>query len=199
MAAVRSRNLIRITAAKTPLRCARPTRRGFLLHMNESVTRERLMEVLAYNPETGVFIWKKRPTTGAHRIKAGDVAGSMNKGYRIISIDRVRYFTHRLAWLYHYGCWPNGDLDHWDHATDNNAVGNLREGTDTQNLGNQNDAHRDSKSGILGVIWDKNRQKWKTEIQFGRIRKHIGRFDTKEEAQTAYLSAKRQHHEFCTL
>lgn len=61
----------------------------------KSLTSERLREVLAYDPDTGVFTRKVRT---AKRVKIGDVAGCLNgKGYIHISIDGRLHKAHRLA------------------------------------------------------------------------------------------------------
>lgn len=73
----------------------------------ESLTRERLTEVLDYDKSTGRFVWKKKT---AHSIVIGSEAGSIKATstgvYRFINVDGVRYAAHRLAWLYVFGEWP---------------------------------------------------------------------------------------------
>ncbi|EFE1615700.1 hypothetical protein CKI87_000297 [Escherichia coli] len=65
------------------------------------------MEVLDYNKETGIFTWKKKLSA---RGAVGKVAGTISYGYNAINIDGVRYFAHRLAWLYVYGEWPKQEI-----------------------------------------------------------------------------------------
>ena len=61
------------------------------------LTHDRLLTVLHYGKETGIFTWL---VSAAHRIKVGDVAGSPSgRGYRKIMIDGEKYYAHRLAWL----------------------------------------------------------------------------------------------------
>ena len=48
---------------------------------------------------------------------------------------------------------------------------------------------KNNTSGVRGVIWDKTRQKWRAEIKYAGRRQYLGRYKTKEEAQTAYAEA----------
>ena len=118
----------------------------------------RLKELVDYDSETGIFTWK--PRKWAYGAKAGTEAGWRDwKGYVIITLDRVNYRAHRLAWLYMTGEWPSQDVDHKDRNKANNRWINLREATRSQNMGNQ--SLRDcNTSGVKGVSWDKKTGKW---------------------------------------
>lgn len=116
------------------------------------LTQQRLKELLVYNPETGVF----RRLVARPNAPAGSVAGSaLPTGHLRISVDGQRYFAHRLAWFYVYGCWPNGDLDHRDRRPNHNAIDNLREATTSQNQANVG-LRKDNMSGYRGVCYDKS-------------------------------------------
>jgi hypothetical protein len=93
--------------------------------MNPKITHERLLQVLDYNPATGAFTWKVRPS---NRIHVGDIAGVVTGlGYRFITIDREKMQASRLAWFYVHGVWPSGDVTFEDKNTDNCAIENLRD------------------------------------------------------------------------
>ena len=52
-------------------------------------------------------------------------------------------------------------------------------------------------SGYKGVSWAKNARKWRVRIMFENKYKHIGYFETKEEAYSSYCeSSKKYHGEF---
>lgn len=141
------------------------------------------MEVLAYDPETGIFVWRE-----SNRGLLGQVAGAItNEGYRRIMIDGVRYVAHRLAWLYAHGFWPQGALDHRDRQRDNNAIRNLRLATGSQNAANRK-AHTTNKLGVKGV---RLHECGKYVARIGRegTVKYLGAFDTQGAAKAAYDAA----------
>jgi hypothetical protein len=156
---------------------------------------ERLSELLAYSPESGEFIWI---APASRRVKVGAVAGSLTSGgYISIRVDGVAYQAHRLAWLWVTGQWPTHEIDHRDGVRTNNRIGNLRDATRLVNAQNMRLPKRNSKSGVLGVVPYGDR--WIARITAKRKEKHLGIFDTSDAAHAAYLSAKRELHEGCTL
>lgn len=74
-----------------------------------SLTHARLLEVLDYDPVSGLFRWR---ISNSNRAPVGAIAGSRRKGHLAIRIDGVRHYAHRLAWLYMTGEWPKGQIDH---------------------------------------------------------------------------------------
>lgn len=71
------------------------------------ISAERLRELLSYDLDTGVFIWRHR----RRGIRVGDVAGYKDRlGYINITIEYRRYFAHRLSWFYVYGYWPPAEI-----------------------------------------------------------------------------------------
>jgi hypothetical protein len=158
------------------------------------LTQERLKELLHYDPDTGIFI---NLTQRRGRAKKGAVAGTKNpKGYIIIMIDGKFYYAHRLAWFYFYGEFPEGFLDHKNQNPSNNRICNLRLATTQENAQNISNPRINNKSGFRGVSWYKSTNKWLAHITINRKVKHLGYFDTPEEAHEAYLNAKREIHIF---
>lgn len=151
---------------------------------NAILTQARLKELLHYNPETGVFTWIK---SNSPRAMAGAIAGTYVKatGYCALAIDNKDYLQHRLAWLYIYGKFPEADIDHINGVPHDNRLLNLRSCTRAQNLSNMKVCTTNS-SGQKGVSFDKTRNKWKAQISIKNWNTFIGRFNTKEEASTAY-------------
>ena len=45
---------------------------------------------------------------------------------------------------------------------------------------------------VKGYSWDNQKQKWKARIKINQRIRHLGYFDTEEQAHEAYLTAKRQ-------
>lgn len=144
------------------------------------VTHTRLLQVLRYEPDTGLFY--RRIDVRAH--KAGSIAGNAKdqaSKYVRISIDNKSYLAHQLAWFYMTERWADY-VDHKDTANKNNKWENLREATPGQNSGNIK-KHSDNKTGYKGVSIrnGKFRAKCKT--------KDLGLFDSAEEAARAYDQA----------
>lgn len=95
---------------------------------------ERARELLTYDPNTGVLVWRQNR---GRRIKAGDIAGSQNTyGRWSISIDGQAYPAHRIAWALYYGKQPSDYIDHIDRYPGNNKINNLREVTHSENIKN---------------------------------------------------------------
>jgi hypothetical protein len=146
----------------------------------------RLREALAYDPETGVFTWRIRASKNTH---IGEIAGCPRPkmGYIRISLDGGMYYAHRLAWGYVYGVWPAGQIDHINGVRTDNRICNLRDVTSSVN--NHNSTRKAAnRAGYTGV-----RMTPKGRYVATICRRHIGVFDTPDQAHAAYLAAKRAH------
>lgn len=152
----------------------------------------RLRELLKYDPATGVFTWRERRGPRVAGAQAGSVKNA--KGYRYIRLDGALHFEHRLAWLYETGEWPAEEIDHINGDASDNRIENLREATRGQNAQNLAMSPKNT-SGYRGVCWDPVNGKWCAQIHAGRHVK-LGRFDTLEAANSAYLKAKQKLHTF---
>lgn len=78
------------------------------------------------------------------------------------------------------------EVDHRDGNGLNNRRLNLRWATRTQNRANQR--RSSSTSGVKGVYWHSRDKTWQSAI----AGKHLGYFNSKEEAQSAYAAAAEQ-------
>jgi len=157
---------------------------------------EILKENLQYDSLTGIFTWL---ISSAKCIKVGDIAGSLDKGYVKIQINKKIYFAHRLAWLYMTGEMPKDVIDHINGIRNDNRICNLREATGQQNSHNQIKPFKNNTTGRLGVTFDKTTNKFLAQIRLNTKTKYIGRFSTLEEASAAYIAAKRKYHSFYTI
>jgi len=121
------------------------------------------------------------------------------QGYLRVTVDGRRYLQHRLIWFFVYGKFPSEQVDHIDGDRTNNAIANLRHVSNMKNAQNIRRAHRDSKTGLLGVAATE-RGTWEARIQVNGRRTCLGStFKTPEEAHAVYLDAKRRLHEGCTI
>lgn len=169
----------------------------------DAITAARLREILEYDPETGIFIWKN---TKARRIRNGEEAGSIrpfHRGtelyYRIINVDYSPIGAHRLAWLYMTGEWPTLEVDHIDRDGTNNRWSNLRLSTSSQNKFNRG-MQANNAVGLKGVCWHPQSRKFRATISAHGKQKHLGLFDCPAAAHFAYIiAAEKMHGEFARL
>ena len=142
------------------------------------LTHERLLTVLNYAPDTGVFTWKVR---SSNRIQVGDRAGVVGaKGYRFITVDGERLQASRVAWFYEHGEWPKGDIVFDDGDTDNCAIANLKDLSRVE-AARLRSAPASNTSGHKGVSPAKNGG-WKAAITCNYKQINLGIFKSKEEA-----------------
>lgn len=155
-----------------------------------NLTVEWLRDNLAYEPETGAFLWKKR---GYGRVMDRVLGTDAWPGYVVIKVAGVVYYAHRLAWFYVNGEWPNGQVDHIDSNKANNAIINLRIATSAQNA-----AGRDTKRTIApsrGVF--PHGSGFVARIHHKGVRHYLGYFPTHAAAKAAYeAKAQEIHGEF---
>ncbi len=151
------------------------------------LTQARLKELLNYDPETGLFVWRV-----TRRVRAGTIAGSKHptQHYISIKIDGVLHKAHRLAWLYSYGVWPPNDIDHINRVRTDNRLINIRLATRAENCQNRR-MRSDNSSGITGISWRKRDKKWDVRIGLGNKSKHLGCFDELSDAITARQEAEK--------
>lgn len=173
------------------------------------VTYELAHKLLSYDECSGRLVWKPRPlkmfssardantwNTRYAGVDAGTIVGHKSGNYtkyKNVVIRPSRYKAHRIIWLMQTGNWPKGHIDHIDGNGLNNCWSNLREATASQNAMNQR-VRSDSASGIKGVSYDKARNVWYVYIDVDRKRKHLGRYETKDEAAAARLAAEKIYH-----
>jgi hypothetical protein len=162
---------------------------------------EYVSSVLHYDSDTGILTWKRRPeehfkskgvcssqNTQHFGKEAGCARRSNRTVYRTVKIDGRQYQAHRLAYLLYTGAQPEGAIDHIDGNGLNNRASNLRDVTCGENTRNAR-RRRDNTSGVNGVVWRKDLQKWRAVIRVEGRYQHLGHFDTIEEAAAARAAA----------
>lgn len=166
-----------------------------------SINHEQLMSMLAYDPATGIFVWRQKIGAGREINRwntrhAGRRAGSPNRdGYIQINIRKTQYGAHRLAWLYVNKEWPRLEIDHRNGDKADNRIANLREADRFQQMQNVK-APATNTSGFKGVSLHQKTKRWRATANFNGKPKHLGYFATREEAYQAYLDAIAARGEF---
>ena len=158
----------------------------------ETLTRDRLLDLLSINTEHGTFTWKH---TMGGKAKKGQEAGALTaNGYVTIRIDQRDYLAHRLMWLYVYGGFPVLNVDHIDRDKTNNRPTNLRIATEKQNAENRPLKSKNS-SGHRGVFYRKylKSKPWHVSITNNRKTIHVGYYATADEAIAARRAAEDQY------
>jgi hypothetical protein len=158
-----------------------PARRGSQRNVRGCVMSDLslLISSLIYNPLTGEFI---RTASRNRPDMVGKRADSFTQhGYRVLCVCGVRYYAHRVAWLFVYGEWP----DHIDHingiGTDNRIV-NLRSCSQAENVRNQRISIK-NKSGCKNVSWHTKSQKWMVTVTIAKKQQYFGLFEDIDDAK----------------
>jgi len=149
------------------------------------ITQEELKEILEYDRDSGLFVWKK--SKGSK--KAGEIAGSISgHGYIVIMINKINYMAHRLAFLYEYGYIPT-QVDHDNQNRKDNRLANLNASDEKENMKNKT-KYNNNRSGVAGVNWNKNANRWEARISIDGKRKSLGKFVEFSEAVNARKNAE---------
>ena len=115
------------------------------------------------------------------------------KGYYIISLCKngksKTFQIHQLVAIHFLNHVPNGlssVVNHIDFNKNNNNVSNLEI---VSNRENSNRKHLKSTSKYIGVSWDKNKNKWQSQIKKEGKTIFLGRFNSELDASIAYQNA----------
>lgn len=108
-------------------------------------------------------------------------------GYARMTRNNKSISMHRHIWQNKFGTIPDGmQIDHINGNRLDNRKDNLRLVTNQENQWNQRKAK--------GCHWNNNLKKWIATIGVNGKLKHLGCFDSEEEARNAYLEAKLVYH-----
>jgi hypothetical protein len=167
--------------------------------MSDALTASKLRELVFYDPDTGVFLWLKS-RSGTNGV--GEPVGCIDKSRDtvVMTVNGVRCFAHRAAFLYMTGKWPTYEVDHINGNRLDNRWQNLR---DVPRLINQQNIRKaigkNCSERLLGTSFNKAKKKWTACIGQAGKTIHLGSFDTPEQAHERYLAKKREIHAGCTI
>lgn len=142
-----------------------------------------------YNSE-GVFRGMKySPNTGLlYGISGKPLTRTSNGGYKVFVLRGKTYLVHRAAMAIMGFDVRTKFVDHINGDKADNRFSNLR--LATKRINNQNNLKVRSEGKLLGASWHKHTKKWRSVIGLGQRKyKHLGYFDTQQDANRAYLSA----------
>lgn len=153
------------------------------------LTCKQLTQMFTYDPRTGEVFWA---VNWGRKCPIGTRLGGVNdKGYVEAQIKGRRYSVHRVAWICMTGQAPPHEIDHINRDRADNRWANLRAVTTAQNAFNRS-KYRTNTSGHPGVHTAGGR--WRACISIGNKHKHLGTFDTIEEAVAVRAAAKAEYH-----
>lgn len=159
---------------------------------------QELRDMLHLDEASGRLFWKERKNmiAGWNERCAGKETFTRTdrKGYKVGILLNRHAKAHHVVWALTHGQWPTGITDHIDGNKANNIPSNLRMASPSQNNFNRR-AYSNNKSGLKGVCWSKARSKWIAQISANGTEKHLGYFNTKEEAHAAYCTAAVELHD----
>jgi hypothetical protein len=154
------------------------------------ISHEGLLAILHYDPETGIFT-RKISLGGKY---AGTEAGTdHSNGYRQVTINKKKYFLHRLAWFYVHGEWPPHEIDHINGIRNDNRLCNLRCVTHKENLKNLR-IPKNNTSGVVGVSWSNKDSVWTSQIKVSGKAIYLGSFIKFEDAVKARREAEKKYN-----
>lgn len=155
--------------------------------MANDITAERARALFEYDPDTGLLFWLSGPRNGS-------AAGCLRSdGYIYVKVAGVMIGAHRIAWVHYHGAPFKNEGDHKDRDRSNNAIGNLRDATPTQNRANAK-IRSTNKTGFKGVCFDRRAGKYRADIRANGKRKTLGYFDNPEIAAAHYNQAASAAH-----
>ena len=138
-----------------------------------------------YNPETGEI-------TGIR----GKVVTAKRYGYIYLAVTldekHIKLYGHQFAWWSYYQKIHENDIlsiDHDDRVKTNNRISNLK-----LKPYRDNNLNRDWIENCKGYTFYKRNGKWRAQIRIERERKHLGYFDTEQEAREVYLTALKNYY-----
>lgn len=117
-------------------------------------------------------------------------------GYGRFGIRGVTSSAHRVAWFLAHGSLPPDGtvLDHACSTPQCVSVDHLRVVTTKQNNEHLRGPNSRSKSGVRGVHWHRQTNRWQAQLSHHGRSIHVGYFDTISEAEDAVRAARAEIH-----
>lgn len=169
------------------LRCGHIKERTTFDKNNFSIY-DNYAEMYIYNVDSEIIAVVKIDIDDIEKIKKYKWCLS-SYGYPISCINGRNISLHRFLLN------PNDDrvVDHINGDTLDNRRSNLRICTQQENSMNKK-MNSNNTSGVKGVYWCKNANKWRAKIQVDGKEKHLGLFSNLEDAKKARELAEEKYY-----
>jgi hypothetical protein len=153
------------------------------------ITKEYLEQWLTY--DNGRLLWKVQK---GYKNKVGKEAGFKHKGdgYWRIELDNKSYKRSRLVFLMFHGYLPKM-VDHINGVREDDRVENLRAADALTNAWNAG-VKKTSTLKVKGVSWHSRDKVFQARIRHEGKEKHLGVFDSLEEAEKCVREFREKHH-----
>lgn len=160
---------------------------------------ETVSELVRLDAATGKLYWLRRPVSMFSSERSAKIWNTQfsgkeafntpdGRGYLAGTMLWFRYKAHRIVWLMATGKWPSMQIDHINGNRADNRFENLREVENVENLRNAA-LKSNNTSGVCGVVWRQEGQKWEAKIGHQGKNVYLGRFAKLEDAIAARAKA----------
>lgn len=157
-----------------------------------------LRQCFRYDAETGALYWRERPREHFSRARdwqkfntqrAGCRADhGPDDGRRMVRVTfegrAVSTGAHRVAFALHHDVAAPAEVDHQDLNEGNNRPSNLRAADRSGQCSNR---RAFAKTGLPKGVTEVS-GRFRAQITFARTTRHLGTFDTAEQAHAAYCA-----------
>jgi len=155
--------------------------------------------LIHYDHSSGIAAWKVRDRSLFRRNQdylswntkfAWSCVGGMPRpdGYLGTKIFNVPYMVHRIVWAMYHGENTGYEIDHVNGDRSDNRITNLRAVHSSVNSRNKC-RHRNNSSGVAGVHWSLDANKWRVSIGVSGEKVNLGLFTSLDDAAAARLAA----------
>lgn len=131
----------------------------------------RWRELLEYAPDTGLLHWRQMSHLPLSQRVATKRYGPHGRS-RGVGLDGIQVSSAKVVWLLHHGRWPIGNLSRVDGDITNDRIENLYE--------IERPAPRAKSKGVARCL-----DRWQAYVRVRGVMKHLGKYDTREEAEAA--------------
>jgi hypothetical protein len=173
-------------------------------------SQEILCKLFRYDPGTGDLFHRPRTPDMFHSVKRNQSYACQTWNTRFadtkldcldkrgyirahIKIDGAKFetFSHRVAWKIVHGVDPD-DIDHINGIKTDNRLVNLRSVSNAENHKNMA-MYKRNTSGVIGVYWHGEANKWHAQIRINGKRCNLGFYDDIDQAVAARKDAEVRH------